>query len=140
MGNPVTPTELPPVPHRFRDGWLDLCGEWEFGYDARPDGGAGFDRTITVPYPPESELSGIAERGFHPVVWYRRGVELTRRDERRVVLLTDTLQETNGLLTEYRESKLDLQKVHEIVTQPAAAIPSEAVDVFRRKAQRQARR
>jgi beta-galactosidase/beta-glucuronidase len=86
MGNPVTSTELPPVPHRVRDGWLDLCGEWEFGYDAGPDGGTGFDRTITVPYPPESELSGIADRGFHPVVWYRRSVELAGSDGRRVVL------------------------------------------------------
>nr|WP_202892113.1 glycoside hydrolase family 2 TIM barrel-domain containing protein [Kribbella shirazensis] len=63
---------MPPVPHRVRAGWLDLCGEWEFGYDE------SFGRTITVPYPPESELSGIAEPGFHPVVWYRRTVELSR--------------------------------------------------------------
>jgi beta-galactosidase/beta-glucuronidase len=86
MGNPVTSTELPPVPHRVRDGWLDLCGQWEFGYDAGPDSEMRFDRTITVPYPPESELSGIADRGFHPVVWYRRGVSVARADGRRVVL------------------------------------------------------
>ena len=27
---------------------------------------------IRVPYPPESELSGVNDPGFHPVVWYRR--------------------------------------------------------------------
>ncbi|TDD14977.1 glycoside hydrolase family 2 [Kribbella turkmenica] len=68
----MTETDLPPVPHRVRNGWLDLCGEWEFGYDEN------FGRTIVVPYPPESELSGIAEPGFHPVVWYRSRIELSR--------------------------------------------------------------
>jgi hypothetical protein len=76
----VTESELPPVPHRAR-GWLDLCGAWEFGYDE------SFGRTITVPYPPESELSGIAETGFHPVVWYRRTVALTPPDPGRCVVL-----------------------------------------------------
>jgi beta-galactosidase/beta-glucuronidase len=31
-----------------------------------------FDRQIVVPFPPESELSGLRETGFHPVIWYRR--------------------------------------------------------------------
>ena len=31
-----------------------------------------FDRTIVVPYPPESPASGIGDRGLHPVLWYRR--------------------------------------------------------------------
>ena len=31
-----------------------------------------FDRVITVPFPPESPASGIGDRDFHPVVWYRR--------------------------------------------------------------------
>jgi beta-galactosidase/beta-glucuronidase len=31
-----------------------------------------FDRTIIVPFPPESEMSGINDKGFHPVLWYRR--------------------------------------------------------------------
>src|SRR3546814_8188540 len=31
-----------------------------------------FDRTIAVPFPPESPASGIHETGYHPCVWYRR--------------------------------------------------------------------
>ena len=31
-----------------------------------------FAETIQVPYPPESEASGIGATGLHPVVWYRR--------------------------------------------------------------------
>ena len=50
--------------------------------------------------------------------------------------LTDTLQENNGLLDEHRRPKLDVEKVREIVAQPAASIPSEAVDAYRRRAQR----
>ena len=33
-----------------------------------------FDRVIEVPFPPESPASGIGNRDFHPVVWYRRVV------------------------------------------------------------------
>jgi beta-galactosidase/beta-glucuronidase len=92
----VTDLSTAPVPHRVRDGWTDLSGEWQFRYDDAARGieehwydadSPGFDRTITVPYPPESELSGIADSGFHPVVWYRRTVPLTPPDdEQRVVL------------------------------------------------------
>lgn len=64
-----------PRPQLVRRHWRDLCGDWEFafGSDARqaPED-VGFDRSIVVPYPPESELSGIGDTGYHPVVWYRR--------------------------------------------------------------------
>jgi beta-galactosidase/beta-glucuronidase len=64
-----------PRPQLVRRHWRDLGGEWEltFGSDAEqtPET-VGFDRTIVVPYPPESELSGIGDTGYHPVVWYRR--------------------------------------------------------------------
>ena len=73
---PATPT--PPAAARAR--WIDLCGPWGFAYDdddvgldegwfERPE---LFDRTIMVPFPPESRASGIGDPGFHPVVWYRR--------------------------------------------------------------------
>jgi beta-galactosidase/beta-glucuronidase len=64
-----------PRPQLVRRHWRDLCGEWEFafGSDARQaPQDVGFDRAIVVPYPPESELSGIGDTGYHPVVWYRR--------------------------------------------------------------------
>lgn len=69
-----------PRPQLTRANWTDLCGEWEFTHDDAEAGldenwhaiGAVFDRTITVPYPPESAASGIGDTGLHPVVWYRR--------------------------------------------------------------------
>ena len=71
---------LCPRPLLVRPGWIDLCGQWGFAFDDDDHGLAAhwhanpgaFDRTITVPYPPESELSGIRSPRPHPVVWYRR--------------------------------------------------------------------
>ena len=73
-----------PRPQLVRPRWLDLSGDWDFAYDddvtVDPRAGipAEFPRTIVVPFPPESPLSGINETGYHPVVWYRRRVELAR--------------------------------------------------------------
>lgn len=69
-----------PRPQLVRREWADLSGEWAFGHDDDDEGlRAGwangshdFPLTISVPYPPESALSGVHETGFHPVVWYQR--------------------------------------------------------------------
>jgi hypothetical protein len=60
----------------MRDAWADLDGTWSFRHDdadsgigARLHAGLPEAREITVPFPPESVASGIAEPGFHPVVW-----------------------------------------------------------------------
>jgi beta-galactosidase/beta-glucuronidase len=69
-----------PRPQLIRENWTDLGGKWGFAYD---DSNVGlnegwetrsevFNKIITVPFPPESEASGIGDKAFHPVVWYRR--------------------------------------------------------------------
>jgi beta-galactosidase/beta-glucuronidase len=70
---------LHPRPRLTRDRWFDLNGPWQFAFDDHDAGLLGrwhiegpFDRTINVPFAPETELSGINEKGFHPVLWYRR--------------------------------------------------------------------
>ena len=78
-----------PRPQLVRDNWTDLSGRWQFTFDdarmGADDAWAAltdlsdrsiFDRDITVPFPPESEASGIGDRGPHTVFWYRRGVRL----------------------------------------------------------------
>ena len=86
---------LHPTPQFARHPWIDLCGPWGFAHD---DANAGldagwparadiFDRTITVPFPPESAASGIHDPGYHPVVWYRRTFTAERGDGRRRWLL-----------------------------------------------------
>jgi hypothetical protein len=49
--------------------------------------------------------------------------------------LTDTEQETNGLLTANREPKLDPEVIREITTRPAASIPRETTAAHRKRAQ-----
>jgi beta-galactosidase/beta-glucuronidase len=65
-----------------RPDWLNLNGPWQFEIDA---GDTGLERglrerdlagTITVPFAPESELSGIGNTDFMPAVWYRRTVTI----------------------------------------------------------------
>lgn len=63
-----------PRPQIVRAAWADLTGPWEFGIGA-PRGRAAdvvFDRTIIVPFPPESAASGLGEESVLHSVWYRR--------------------------------------------------------------------
>ena len=69
-----------PRPQLVRPNWQDLAGEWAFEHDDQDIGRkeswfanpARLGGVITVPFPPESEMSGIADPNFHPVVWYSR--------------------------------------------------------------------
>jgi hypothetical protein len=80
-------TDLHPRAQLARDEWFELDGGWGFASDDLDEGIASdwmrrsdpFTRTIQVPFPPESPASGIADRGLHPVVWYRRTVRVPPR-------------------------------------------------------------
>jgi beta-galactosidase/beta-glucuronidase len=86
-----------PTPQFARARWHDLAGEWQFAFDPNDAGRdahwesatAPFDRSITVPFPPESTASGIGVAGPHRVVWYRLATNLDgllRADSERVLL------------------------------------------------------
>lgn len=82
---------LHPRPQMQRTRWLTLDGEWEFVFDDEsrwfePEA-VVFDRTIRVPFPPESEASGIADGGFHPVCWYRKRLAIAPEYARERLLL-----------------------------------------------------
>ncbi|ODT83767.1 MAG: glycoside hydrolase [Pelagibacterium sp. SCN 64-44] len=85
---------LHPRPRVTREEWIDLNGQWQFAYDDTDKGldqrwqdDAGrFDRTITVPFPPESEMSGIGDTGYHPVLWYRRSFSASAAAGTRLLL------------------------------------------------------
>lgn len=71
-----------PRPQFTRPRWLSLNGTWEFEID---HGDSGYDRDlhkkplqqqITVPFCPESTLSGIGYTDFMAAVWYRRQVRI----------------------------------------------------------------
>jgi beta-galactosidase/beta-glucuronidase len=85
-----------PNPQFSRPGWHDLTGEWRFAHDDADVGlrerwfldPSRLERTITVPYPPESPLSGIDEPSYHPVVWYARELPDIRTEEQLRLLVT----------------------------------------------------
>ncbi|MRH28545.1 glycoside hydrolase family 2 [Microbacterium sp. SYP-A9085] len=68
-----------PRPQLVRTHWADLGGPWMFRFDDDDAGMASgwyrdgvFDGTIIVPFPPESELSGVGDTAHHRVAWYAR--------------------------------------------------------------------
>ena len=82
-----------PRPQFVRPDWLCLNGEWEFEIDQGDSGlergllQRALQRKITVPFAPESELSGIYNRDFLNAVWYRREVTIpTAWGDKRILL------------------------------------------------------
>jgi beta-galactosidase/beta-glucuronidase len=70
-----------PRPQFQRANWLNLNGSWRFAYDdagqwSRPADVDAWNRTIEVPFAPETQRSGIGDQGFHPNCWYEREFEL----------------------------------------------------------------
>lgn len=75
-----------PQPQMRRDNWMNLNGEWDFAFDFGNSGierklyeKTQLDQKITVPFCPESELSGIGYKDFMNAVWYHRSVVLTKK-------------------------------------------------------------
>ncbi len=72
-----------PRPQFMRTDWVNLNGEWDFDIDQSLSGearalpmGKPLSRKITLPFCPESALSGIGEKDFMASVWYRREIIL----------------------------------------------------------------
>ncbi len=82
-----------PRPQFVRPDWLCLNGEWQFEIDQGDSGlerglvGRELSGTITVPFCPESKLSGVGNPDFMPAVWYRRTVTIPEGWAGRWVLL-----------------------------------------------------
>lgn len=83
-----------PRPQLVRTQWLTLNGQWEFEIDS---GDSGFERglveaaslsgEITVPFAPETEMSGVHHTDFMEAVWYARRVQIPPEWTDRQVLL-----------------------------------------------------
>ena len=92
-GGASVPRSDYPRPSFVRDSFYCLNGEWDFAYDYGRSGeargyasGGEFPLKITIPFCPESALSGIANKDFIPAVWYRRTFDISTVPEGRVVL------------------------------------------------------
>ncbi len=89
------PRQEYPRPQFIRNDWLNLNGEWEFEFDNSSEGfNKGFhtknvhlSKKITVPFCPQSVLSGICEKDFMYGVWYKRTVELSKDQLNGLVFL-----------------------------------------------------
>ena len=83
-----------PRPDFKRESFQNLNGEWEFAFDDADLGikekwymAATLSRRITVPYVYQCEMSGIGERDFHNVVWYKKQVTITKEAGKERVIL-----------------------------------------------------
>src|ERR1044072_5919450 len=72
-----------PRPQFVRSEWQNLNGEWEFAFDDQNRGrelgwqyGLPLAGRIIVPFPYQSELSGINDKSIHEIVWYARSFEV----------------------------------------------------------------
>ena len=86
-----------PRPDRQRAEWLTLNGEWDFEIDNALVGverkfyeRKSLSSKITVPFCPESRLSGVGHTDFMSAVWYRRNIDIpTEWGTKRVLLHID---------------------------------------------------
>jgi beta-galactosidase/beta-glucuronidase len=72
-----------PRPQFQREPWINLNGPWTYTFDFGKSGmqrgfanSTGFDDVITVPFCPESELSGVNYKDFIEMLWYQRTLEI----------------------------------------------------------------
>jgi beta-galactosidase/beta-glucuronidase len=68
-----------PRPQLQREHWTSLNGKWDFAIDAdgsitSPDD-VNWKRPITVPFAPETPMSGIEDTSLFRACWYRRTVD-----------------------------------------------------------------
>ncbi len=80
-----------PRPHLKRQNWFNLNGLWSFKITSLDEPNTKpYDRFINVPFPVESNLSGIQERiDSTMLLWYKREFRLQFSSKERVLLHFD---------------------------------------------------
>ena len=66
-----------PRPQLRRRDWISLNGQWDFAPDPAATlslSEVPWDRSITVPFSPETTRSGVQDTSFYNACWYRREV------------------------------------------------------------------
>jgi len=90
----VVPRPEYPCPQFERSNWINLNGEWTYTFDF---GGSGkdknwqsatkFDNIITVPFCPESKLSGVEHKDFINEMWYQRNISIPANWKDKEIML-----------------------------------------------------
>lgn len=83
-----------PRPDFQRDLWQNLNGEWEFAFDALDvgleegwnEGEGSFEKTILVPFPWGSNLSGLEDEA--DIGWYRKEISIDPEWEGKRIFVT----------------------------------------------------
>ena len=82
--NDICPRAEHPNPQWERKNWKNLNGKWQFEIDNSQSGENRklyevdkLSNEITVPFCPESDLSGIGNKDFMMCVWYKKKVSFT---------------------------------------------------------------
>lgn len=95
MENSAIPRNDYPRPQMMRDdgSWRCLNGKWEFeldlsrsGLDRRLFEAEHLNGEITVPFVPESELSGVCYTDFIAAAWYKRNFDIEKSNGKRILL------------------------------------------------------
>lgn len=90
----ATPKPEYPRPQFERESWINLNGEWTYNIDHTNVGGereyfksTGFNDKITVPFCPESKLSGVGHTDFIENLWYHKKISIPQDwAEKRILL------------------------------------------------------
>ena len=92
--NAQTPRPEYPRPQFEREQWVNLNGTWSYSFDFGQTGqekgwnnAKGFDGKITVPFCPESSLSGVHHTDFINSIWYQRALNIPDAWQGKKVLL-----------------------------------------------------
>lgn len=90
----MVPRNEYPRPQFERTDWLNLNGEWTYAFDFSRSGderewrkATSFEGRITVPFCPESRLSGVGFTDFIEMMWYHRKLEIPAEWADRKILL-----------------------------------------------------
>ena len=83
-----------PRPQFERETWINLNGAWDYVFDLVGSGiergyeaATSFEGKITVPFCPESQLSGIGYTDFIPYMWYHRVLDIPLAWQNKDILL-----------------------------------------------------
>lgn len=77
-----------PRPQFRRRRWASLNGPWSFAFsEIRDPAKVPWQGWIRVPFPPESQQSGVKNPDYHPVIWYQRRFEIPVEWQNHHVLL-----------------------------------------------------
>ena len=89
-----TPRPESPRPQFERSEWQNLNGTWSYTFDFGETGlnrqfqqSTGFEGKITVPFCPESKLSGVEHTDFINAMWYQRTLQIPASWQDKQILL-----------------------------------------------------